>query len=55
MYGFGASGPGPYASKLGDQAVWDDILEFYHYSAENGDITAQVKCLKNIYFLNDFA
>jgi hypothetical protein len=42
VYGYGASGGPGHASKHGDQAVLDDILEFYHYSAENGDVTAQV-------------
>ncbi|RIA90942.1 hypothetical protein C1645_737487 [Glomus cerebriforme] len=41
VYGYGASG-GPGHAKHGDQAVLDDILEFYHYSAENGDVTAQL-------------
>ncbi|CAG8547892.1 7042_t:CDS:10, partial [Funneliformis caledonium] len=42
VYGYGASGPGAGYSSKPDQAVWDDILEFYHYSAENGDMTAQL-------------
>ncbi|RGB40885.1 hypothetical protein C1646_636746 [Rhizophagus diaphanus] len=42
VYGYGASGGPGHASKHGDQAVLDDILEFYHYSAENGDVTAQL-------------
>jgi hypothetical protein len=50
VYGYGASGRGPGSSKHGDQAVLDDILEFYHYSAENGDVNAQVRCLIHIIY-----
>lgn len=43
IYGYGASGSGAgSSSKPGDQATWDDILEYYRYSAERGDITSQV-------------
>ncbi|CAG8579331.1 22927_t:CDS:10 [Dentiscutata erythropus] len=43
VYGYGASGSGSGSStKPGDQAAWDDILEYYHYSAKQGDIASQL-------------
>ncbi|CAG8490048.1 1561_t:CDS:10 [Dentiscutata heterogama] len=43
VYGYGASGSGTGSStKPGDQAAWDDILEYYHYSAKQGDIASQL-------------
>ncbi|CAG8470194.1 17388_t:CDS:10 [Racocetra fulgida] len=42
VYGYGASGPGSgSSSKPGDQGAWDDILEYYHYSAKQGDTASQ--------------
>ncbi|CAG8577249.1 17971_t:CDS:10, partial [Gigaspora margarita] len=43
VYGYGSSGSGSgSATKPGDQAAWDDILEYYHYSAKQGDIASQL-------------
>ncbi|CAG8554689.1 351_t:CDS:10, partial [Diversispora eburnea] len=37
IFGYGASGSGASSSsKHGDQATWDDILDYYRYSAERG-------------------
>ncbi|CAJ0826559.1 9200_t:CDS:10 [Entrophospora sp. SA101] len=40
IYGYGASASSP--SKLINQPVWDDILEYYQYMANKGDINAQI-------------
>ncbi|CAG8710505.1 11666_t:CDS:10, partial [Acaulospora morrowiae] len=41
IYGYGASGTGS-SSKPGDQAALEDILEYYRYSADRGDMTSQL-------------